>query len=229
MIVIAAGRVREPGQRRADLRAANQALVRELAQQLKVIAPQAIYIIATEPVDAMTDEFARSAGLGRGQVMGLGGFLDATRFRYAIARDLGLSVESVTATVIGRHSGDMMGLPAYCSVSGVPLTQLMTEERIEELMDEVRSAGDTIIDLAQRSSAYYGPSAAAAELVDAICRDLKRIVSVSIPLAGEYGLKEGAASLPVVVGAGGVERVLLPRLNEIQCQCLVAPGSEVSP
>ncbi len=213
VVVLAAGRVRRPGMKREDLMEENSRLVDELAPEVARLAPEAVVIVATEPVDPITLRFARRSGLPRGRVLGVGGCLDATRLRFAIARELGVSTENVSAMVIGRHSDSMLVLPRYCSVSGVPLTQLLPAARIAELARETAGAGDLIVQMAQRSSAYYAPSAAAADLVDAVHMDLGRVLCVSLLLEGEYGLRDVALSLPAVIGGEGARRVLLPRLS----------------
>lgn len=213
VVVLAAGRVRKPGMKREDLLQENSRLVDELAPEVARLAPEAVVIVATEPVDPITRRFARRSGFPRNRVLGVGGCLDATRLRFAIARELGVSTENVSALVIGRHSDSMLVLPRYCSVSGVPLTQLLPAERIAALARETAGAGDLIVQMAQRSSAYYAPSAAVADLVDAVHMDLGRVLCVSLLLEGEYGLRDVALSLPAVIGREGVRRVFLPHLS----------------
>jgi malate dehydrogenase len=213
MVILAAGAIRKPGMRREDLYEANSGLVRGLAGEVARLAPDAIVIVATEPVDAITTLFVRESRMGRARVFGLGGILDGTRFRALIARELDLSMEIVTAMVIGRHSDDMIFLPRYASVSGVPLPLLLPAERIAALVEETRKAGGLVVELAKRASAYYAPSAAIAELVDAVHMNLNRIFSVSVLLNGEYGVRDVALSLPAVVGEKGAVRLLTPELT----------------
>jgi malate dehydrogenase len=227
-VIVAAGKVRAPGMRREDLLGENASLVRDLAPRIASLCPQASVIIVTEPVDMITTLFLRASGMDRRRVMGLGGCLDSTRLRYAIARELKVSQEDVSALVMGRHADAMILLPQYCRVSGVPITQLMAPERIQHVLAETRAAGDLIVSLAQRSSAYYAPSAAAAELVDAIHMDLKRIFSVSVLLAGEYGLSGVAMNLPAVIGRAGIERLLTPELRPEELAALSASAKDLS-
>jgi malate dehydrogenase len=212
VVVLAAGMVRKPGMKREQLFEQNLHLVEELAPEVARLAPQGKLIVATEPVDLITAAVLERSGFPRERVFGIGGCLDATRLRYAVARELGISTEDVTATVIGRHSDAMIVLPRYCTVSGVPLPQLLAPGRVAALVEEVRGAGDLIVSMAQRSSSFYAPSAAAADLVDAIHMDLRRVLCVSVGLQGEYGVRGVAMSLPAVVGAAGILRVLAPQL-----------------
>ncbi len=228
VVVLAAGRVRKPGMKREDLLQESSRLVDELAPQVARLAPDAVVIVATEPVDPLTRLFVQRSGLPRTRVLGVGGCLDATRMRFAIARELGVSMENVSAMVIGRHSDSMMVLGRYCSVSGVPLTQLLPSERIAALARETSMAGDLIVQMAQRSSAYYAPSAAVADLVDAVHMDLGRVLCVSLLLEGEYGLREVALSLPAVIGREGIRRVLLPRLSAVEQAVLERSARELS-
>jgi malate dehydrogenase len=213
-VILAAGAVRTPGMKREDLFGANRPIVAELAPALARLAPQAKFLIATEPVDMITTEFVKRSGLDRSSVMGIGGCLDVTRLRYFAARELGLSPENVSASVIGRHADEMIVLLRYCSVSGLPLTSLLSEEQQQRIVDQTRQAGDLIVNMAQRASAFYAPSAAIADVVDAIHMDLRRVTSVSLMFQGEYGIDGVAMSLPAVIGRGGIERVLVPRLTE---------------
>jgi malate dehydrogenase len=213
LVVIAAGAIRAPGMRREDLYAANAGLIRTLAPQIAHLAPDCTVVVATEPVDSLTTLFARQSGMPRTRVLGLGGILDCTRFRALVAREMGLSMEIVTAMVIGRHSDDMICLPRYSSVSGVPLTLLLPAERVAALVEETRTAGDLVVEMAKRSSSYYAPSAAVAELADSVHMNLGRIFSLSVLLEGEYGVRDAALSLPVVVGEKGVTRVITPELT----------------
>jgi len=213
IVVIAAGAIRSPGMRREDLYTVNAGLIRNLAPQIARLAPQSTVIVATEPVDSLTTLFFQQSGMPRARVLGLGGILDSTRLRVLIARELDVSTEIVSAIVIGRHSDDMICLPRYCSVSGVPLPHLLAPERIAAIVEETRTAGDLVVEMAKRSSSYYAPSAAVAELADSIHMNLNRIFPVSIVLDGEYGVTGAALSLPAVIGEKGVARVLTPELT----------------
>jgi malate dehydrogenase len=225
VVVLAAGAVRSAEMQRGDLIAANGSIADELGGEIARLTPNAVVVVTTEPVDRITERFVAASGMPREQVIGVGGLLDATRFRYAVARELALSRSNVSSLVIGRHSSDMLILDRYTRVSGVPLGRLVSQSRIDALKQETREAGQVLLDLAQRSSAYYAPSAAVAELVAAVVLDLHRILPVSIMLAGEYGLGKVALSLPCVVARGGVERVLIPRLTEHENTLLVASAA----
>jgi malate dehydrogenase len=213
LVVVAAGAIRAPGMRREDLFTANAGLIRSLAPQIARLAPDATVVIATEPVDSLTSLFVQKSGMPRTRVVGLGGILDSTRFRVLIARELNVSTEIVSAMVVGRHSDDMICLPRYSSVSGVPLPLLLSAERIASIIEETRTAGDLVVEMAKRSSSYYAPSAAVAELADSVHMNLNRIFPVSVQLQGEYGVNDAALSLPAVIGEKGVVRVLVPELS----------------
>jgi malate dehydrogenase len=216
LVVLAAGAIRTPGMRREDLFTTNAPLVRDLAPRIGRLAPDATVIVATEPVDSLTALFVMASGMPRTRVLGLGGILDSTRLRALIARELDLSMEVVTAMVIGRHSDDMICLPRYCSVSGVPLPHLLAPERMAAIVEETRTAGDLVVEMAKRSSSYYAPSAAVAELADSVHMNLRRIFPMSIVLDGEYGVRGAALSLPLVIGEKGAVRVLTPELTEAE-------------
>ncbi len=211
IIIVAAGAVRKPGMKREDLFDRNRGTVAEIARELK--GSSSVVLLATEPVDLLTTVFANESGLPRKQVLGLGGLLDATRMRYLIAEELGVTMDNVSATVIGRHSDAMIPLPDYTTVSGVPVGKLLTSERLGEIFEKTRRAGDVIIEMAQRANSYYAPSAAACDVAEAVHRNTRRIMSLSIMLEGEYDVEGVAMNLPVVVGRNGAEQVLLPTLS----------------
>ncbi len=213
MVILAAGQVRKPGMKREDLFGANREVVTALAPEIGRLAPHAKVLVATEPVDMITAEVVRLSGLDRRQVMGIGGCLDATRLRFFASQELGLSAENISALVIGRHSDAMIVLLRYCSVSGLPLTGLLSAEQLERIEEKTRRAGGLIVSMAQRASAFYAPSAAVADLVDSIHMDLRRVIPVSLLFQGEYGISGVAMSLPAVIGREGIERVLTPALT----------------
>jgi malate dehydrogenase len=226
-VIVAAGAVRAPGMKREDLFAENRPMIAELAPQIARLAPQAKILIATEPVDLITTEFVKLCGLDRSRIMGIGGCLDVTRLRYFASRELGLSPENICATVIGRHSDAMIAILRYCSVSGLPLTSLLSEEQQNRIVEQTRRAGDLIVGMAQRSSAFYAPSAAIADLIDAIHMDLRRVSCVSLLFQGEYGINGVAMSLPAVIGRNGIERVITPKLTEEEQQRLRSSAAEL--
>ncbi len=224
MVVLAAGSIRSPGMRREDLYSVNAPLVKGLAPEIARLCPDSIVVIATEPVDSLTALFTKVSGMPRTRVLGLGGILDSMRLRALIARELDVSMEIVSAMVIGRHSDDMICLPRYCSVSGVPLPHLLPPERVAAIVQETRHAGDLVVELAKRSSAYYAPSAAIAELADSVHMNLNRTFSVSLLLDGEYGVKDAALSVPAVIGEEGVTRILLPELMKEEKEAFQQSG-----
>ena len=185
-------------------------------------------VIATEPVDLMVMRFREKSGLDASRVVGLGGVLDSTRFRYALSRELGVTTENINAVVIGRHSDQMMPLADYSRISGVPVSTLMEQSALEAVIEETRNAGDLIVEMSQRSSSFYGPSAAAADVAQAIVWDTKRILPVSFVWDGQYGIDGVAMSLPVVLGYTGIERVLEPNLSQDQVRELKKSADEIS-
>ena len=225
VVLITAGAARQPGMSREDLFNANRPFITDIARSLPRMAGK--IILVTEPVDLLTTLFIRESKLPPSRVMGLGGMLDSTRLRYLISRELAVSPETVTALVIGRHSDAMIPLTRYCCVSGVPVSQLLDEQTLAGIIDETRGSGGFIVDLAQRASAYYGPSAVAAELAETICHDVQRIHSVSVLHQGQFGIEGVAMSLPAIVGAGGVRRILEPRLTDEEAAALRSSAEEL--
>ena len=212
ILVVAAGAFREPGQKRDELFDANKGLIEELGGQLK--GHSGIVILATEPVDALTTLFVQKSGLPRERVIGVGGVLDATRLRYLLAQELKVGMADVAATVIGTHNDYMVPLKDYTTVGGIPVKHLLPDPQITALFDATRLAGDELLATAQRTSAYYGPAAAVCDIAEAIVGDTNRVLSVSFVLDGELGVSGVAASLPAAIGAGGITRVMLPKVAD---------------
>jgi len=208
IVVLAAGRVRSPGEGREALYRDNAPLVGELCREIRALAPGAVVINVVEPVDMLTLLAGRVLGFDRGRVLGVGGLLSSTRLRHLVSRALGVSPREVTGMVIGPHRPGMVVLEDTVRVSGVPVAQLLEPEALCAIVEETRRAGDTILELSERSTAYYAPSAAVAALARAVIRDGRTILPVSMRLDGEYGLRDIALSVPARIGAGGAESVI---------------------
>jgi malate dehydrogenase len=226
--VMAAGTGRVPGMKREDLFTKNLELIDALAADMA--GYRGTVVLATEPVDLMVMRFREKSGLPASRVIGLGGALDSARLRYGLSAALGITAENISTMVIGRHSDQMMVLPEYCRVSGVPVGMVMEAEALSTVIDEMRSAGDEIVKLAQRASSFYGPSAVAADVVEAIAWDTRRVLPVSFVWdgAGHCGVSGVAMSLPAVLGWTGVGRVMEPALSDEQVATLVRSADELS-
>lgn len=213
VVIVAAGRVRKPGEGREDLYRDNAATVTAIARDIGRLAPDAVVINLVEPIDLLTLLIQETLGGDRFKVMGVGGLLSSTRLRHMVARTLGVSPREVTALIIGPHHRSMTFLRDSVRVSGIPAVALLGEERLSQLIAEALSAGDTILEMSQRSTSYYAPSAAAAALVDAIVSDSKALLPVSVRCEGEYGVKGLAIGVPAFVGEHGVTRILELKLS----------------
>jgi malate dehydrogenase len=213
IVVLAAGRVRAPNQSRDELYGVNSQSTVRICADIKRLTPDAIVINVVEPVDMITLLAQRVLGFDRMRVLGVGGLLSSTRLRFLVSNHLGVSPREVTGLVIGPHRPSMVILRDTVRVSGIPARKLLTPEQFEIIADEVRKAGDTILQLAQRSTSYYAPSAAIAALVEAIARDNKAILPVSILLQGEYGLSDIAVSVPACIGDKGVDHVVTVKMS----------------
>ena len=208
VVIVAAGRVRKPGEGREDLYRDNAATVQAIARDVARLAPDAVVINLVEPIDLLTLLIQETLGFDRFKVMGVGGLLSSTRLRYLVSHALGVSPQEVTALIIGPHHKSMTFLRDSVRVSGIPAVTLLGEERLSQLIDEALGAGDTILEMSQRSTSFYAPSAAAATLVDAIASDSKALLPVSVRCEGEYGVKGLAIGVPAFVGEHGVARIL---------------------
>jgi malate dehydrogenase len=208
IIVITAGLARKPGMSRDDLLAANGDIVKKVAQETGRRSPNAIMIVVTNPMDVMAYVAMKASGFPRERVVGMGGVLDSARFRTFIAMELGVSVENTHAFVLGGHGDSMVPLPRYSTVAGIPITELMSAEQISRLVERTRNGGAEIVALLKTGSAYYAPSAATLEMVEAMLQDKKKILPCSAYLEGEYGVKGAFAGVPVKLGAKGVEQVV---------------------
>jgi malate dehydrogenase len=225
IIVIAAGAVRKPGMKREELFTENLKVIKPILKWLgRNRKRDMCVIVVTEPIDLLTAVVTIESEMPRERVMGIGGILDSTRLRYAVARDLNLAVENVSALVFGRHSKEMIAPSNYTNVSGVPIQQLMHIDQFNSLVNEIREAGDFIVSMAVRSTAYYAPSAAISELAEAVIRNTGKVLSVSVLLKGEYGIEQAAMSIPAVIGKGGVRKILLPELGKEELQVLKESG-----
>lgn len=213
IIVITAGLARKPGMSRDDLLAANGDIVKKVARETGKRSPQAVMIVVTNPMDVMAYVAMKACGFPRERVIGMGGVLDSARFRAFIAMELGVSVENIHAFVLGGHGDTMVPLPRYSSVAGIPITELMSKETIARLIDRTRNGGAEIVALLKTGSAYYAPSAATLEMVEAVLLDKKKILPCSAYLDGEYGVQGMFSGVPVKLGEKGVEQVVEIKLS----------------
>lgn len=214
VVVITAGVARKPGMSREDLVVTNKAIVEAIIGEVVKTSPEAVLIVVTNPLDTMTYLALRRSGFPKHRVMGQAGILDSTRFRTFVAQELGVSVEDTQALVLGGHGDEMVPLPRYCTVAGVPITELLPKERIDRIVERTQKAGGEIVALLKTGSAYYSPGAAVVQMVEAILRDKKRILPCSAFLEGEYGLRDLCFGVPVKLGVRGVEGIVEVRLTE---------------
>jgi malate dehydrogenase len=218
--VVTAGLARKPGMSRDDLLAKNQAIVGGVVRELVERSPETILIVVTNPLDAMCEVARRVSGFPRERVIGMAGVLDAARMRYFIAAELAVSVEDVDAFVLGGHGDTMVPLPRYATVNGVPLPDLLSEDRIEAINERTRKGGGEIVGLLKEGSAYYAPSAAAVDIVAAILRDKKKILPCAVYLQGEYGLRDLFVGVPAKLGRRGMEAVVELELRDHEREAL---------
>lgn len=214
VVVITSGMARKPGMSRDDLITANAEIVGQVVGEVVRHSPDAILVMVTNPLDVMTELALRATGLDRHRVIGMAGILDTARFRSFIAAELGVSVRSVEAYVLGGHGDTMVPLRQVTSVAGVPVGRLLAAERLEELVERTRNGGAEIVKLLKTGSAYYAPSAAAAQMVEAVLRDRRQVLPCAIRLDGEYGLTGVVMGVPVKLGAGGVQEVVEVELSD---------------
>jgi malate dehydrogenase len=214
LVVITAGIARRPGMSRDDLLLTNMRITSSVTEQVVKYSPDCIIIAVTNPLDAMVQNVYESSGFPRNRVFGMAGVLDTARFRTFISQELNVSVEDVQALVLGGHGDDMVPLVRYTTAGGIPITELMAEEKIDQLVQRTRDGGGEIVALLKEGSAYYAPSAAITQMVEAVLLDKKRILPCCAYLEGEYGINGLCVGVPVKVGANGMEEVIQIGLTE---------------
>ena len=219
VVIVTAGIPRKPGMSREDLVEINLRIIRKVAEGIRRYAKDAFVICITNPLDAMVWALRKSAGLAPNQVVGMAGVLDSSRFRAFLALEFGVSVQDVSACVLGGHGDDMLPLQRYSTVAGIPLPELVrmgwtTQARLNEIVARTRNGGGEIVALLKTSSAAYAPATAAMMMADAYLNDRKRVLPCAAHLNGEYGVTDLFVGVPVVIGAGGVERVIELPLNK---------------
>lgn len=216
LVVVTAGSPRKPGMSRDDLVTTNQAVMEEWGQAIQRYAPNSIVVVVTNPLDAMAQALFHASGFPRERVVGMAGVLDSARFRTFIARELGVSGKDIQAFVLGGHGDQMVPLPRFSTVAGVPLPELLPDDRIQQLADRTANGGAEIVNLLKSGSAYYAPSASVLAMVDSILLDQKRILPCSVYLQGEYGYQDIFLGVPVRLGAGGAEQVVQIALSDTE-------------
>jgi malate dehydrogenase len=213
IIVMTAGLARKPGMSRDDLLKANTDIVKNAISQAAVHSPKAVLIIVSNPLDVMTYVAYKVSKFPHQRVFGMAGILDTARLRAFVAMELKVSVRDVSTMVLGGHGDTMVPLPRFTTVGGIPITDLLPKERIDAIMERTRGGGAEIVKYLKTGSAYYAPSAAVAEIVDSVAKDRKRVLPCCAWLTGQYGEKDLYMGVPVVLGRGGVERILELPLN----------------
>jgi malate dehydrogenase len=213
LVIITAGLARKPGMSRDDLLKTNLAIMKQVAEGVKRHAPQATVIVVSNPLDAMVQTFKRVSGFPKQRVVGMAGVLDSARFRAFVAWELGVSVEDVTALVLGGHGDTMVPLVRYCTVAGIPVAKLLSAEKIRAIVERTKGAGGEVVALLKTGSAFVSPALSALEMAEAILKDKKRVLACACLLEGEYGVDGLYVGVPCVLGAGGVERILEVELD----------------
>jgi malate dehydrogenase len=213
VVIITAGLARKPGMSRDDLLAKNLEIMKSVANGVKAHAPNAFVIVVSNPLDAMVYAFQKISGFDPKKVVGMAGVLDSARFRCFVAMELGVSVQDVSALVLGGHGDDMVALPRFCTVNSIPVTDLIPKEKLDAIVKRTQMAGGEIVNLLKTGSAYFSPAAAAIEMAESYLKDKKRVLACAAYLNGEYAAKGVFMGVPVVIGAKGVERVIELRLT----------------
>lgn len=208
LVIVTAGVPRKPGMSRDDLLATNAGIVKSVVKEVSTVAPDSILLIVSNPLDAMCHVALETSGFDKKRVIGMAGVLDSARFRAFIAMELNVSVENTHAFVLGAHGDTMVPLPRYSNVAGIPITELMSAERIEALVERTRKGGGEIVNLLKTGSAYYAPASATTEMAEAILKDKKKILPSVAYLQGEYGIHDLFIGVPVKLGLSGIEEII---------------------
>jgi malate dehydrogenase len=227
IVVVTSGFPRKPGMTRDDLVKKNQEIVTEVTQQLVKFSPNCIIIMVTNPLDAMAQLAFHVSGFPRNRVVGMAGVLDTARFRTFIAQELNVSVRDVQAYVLGGHGDTMVPLARMCTVAGVPISQLLPADRIEQIVQRTRDGGAEIVNLLGTGSAYFAPSASILQMVDSIMLDKKMVMPCAVYLQGEYGFRDIFVGVPVKLGVRGVEQIIEIELDESERALLQKSASAV--
>ena len=216
VVVITAGLPRKPGMSRDDLLGTNAKIMTAVCEEVKKTSPNAVVIVVSNPLDAMVQRAMQVTGFPPSRVVGQAGVLDTARYRTFLAMELGVSVEDISALLMGGHGDTMVPLPSCTSVGGIPVTQLIKPERLKEIIDRTAKGGAEIVSLLKTGSAYYAPAAATAQMVEAIVRDKKRLIPCAAYCDKEYGVGGYYVGVPVVLGTNGVEKIVELKLEETE-------------
>jgi malate dehydrogenase len=222
IVVVTSGLARKPGMTREDLITKNAEIVGAVSDNIKKYAPKALVLMVANPLDIMTFHAWKKLGVDSKMVFGQAGVLDSLRFRTFVGWELGVSPTDVQAMVLGGHGDTMVPLPRYTTVGGVPITELIAPDKIKALSERTRNGGGEIVKLLKTGSAYYAPAAATVEMVDSILSDRKRLMPCSAFLTGQYGIKDLYIGVPVILGAGGVEKIIELKLDDAELKELQA-------
>jgi malate dehydrogenase len=213
VVIVTAGLPRKPGMSRDDLVDKNKGIMKGIAEQVRELSPNAFVIVVTNPLDAMVYVMKRVTGFPKNRVVGMAGVLDTSRFRSFVSNEIGISVQDITAMVLGGHGDDMVPMLRFCTVAGVPLEHFLSQDKIDAIVKRTKMAGGEVVGLL-KTSAWVSPAASVIDMAEAYLRDKKRVMPCAAYLEGEYGIDGYYLGVPVVIGAGGVERVVELPLNE---------------
>ena len=227
IFIVTAGIARKPGMSRDDLLKTNAGIVESVSSEIARVAPDSIIIMVSNPLDVMAYVAMKTSGFPRERVIGMAGVLDTARYRSFISLELGVSVEDIQALVLGGHGDTMVPLVSYTTISGIPLTQFLGEERIEALLERTRKGGAEIVAHLKTGSAYYAPSAAAVQMAEAIVKDKRRILPCAAYLEGEYGHEGIFLGVPCQLGEGGLQRIIEVELTDSEAEALANSAGAV--
>jgi malate dehydrogenase len=227
LFVVTAGIARKPGMSRDDLVKTNAGIVASVGAEIKRVAPNAMVIVVSNPLDAMCYVMRRATGFAKERVIGMAGVLDTARYRMFLAEAMNISVEDIQAMVLGGHGDTMVPLVSYTTVSGIPVTQLLAQDKLDAIVDRARNGGAEIVAHLKTGSAYYAPSAAAVQMVEAIVLDRKRLLPCSAWLEGEFGLNDVYCGVPCLLGRNGLERIVEITLTDAERTALHASAEAV--
>jgi len=213
VVIVTAGVPRRPGMTRDDLLGVNLRIIQSVVEAVKNYCPNAFNIILTNPLDSMVYAFYKLSGFPKSRVVGMAGVLDTARFRAFVAMEAGVSVQDVAATVMGGHGPTMVPLPRLTTIGGVPLDHFLSKEKVDAIVERTREAGTEIVKLLANGSAFFSPAGSAVEMAEAFLKDKKRVLSCAALCEGEYGVNALFIGVPVIIGAGGVEKVIEVKLN----------------